>query len=434
MNMEATNKTTYEPDIDFSKFSSDIKPIALYLPQFHEIPENNKWWGQGFTEWTNVKKAEPKFDGHYQPRVPDDAFGYYDLSEVQVLEKQAKLARNHGIYAFGVYYYWFSGKRLLEKPIDLLLEHPEIDFPFFLIWANENWTRTWDGLNSSVLIKQEYSEEDPIKFVQDIKKYVDDQRYMRVDGKPVIGIYNLKNVPEVAKVLSLWRKTAIELGIGEILIWSCKTDTDAAAAGASSEIDAEYDFPPRGKSFVSSKAMGRGVIWNYEELLECEKKVELANHHPVYRGSMLSWDNSPRKKNDYHLWRGYTHRNFYIWNRIIANYTRLHLPADNRFIFVNAWNEWGKGTYLEPDQKYGYAAINALSKAIFDLPYDDTPFFVNGGLKKCEGWNVSFKANTKIAVQIHLFYLDLIPEIILYLSNLVFPFDLYISTDSAYKK
>lgn len=427
--------TAYEKNIDFSGYQSDIKPIALYLPQYHAIPENDAWWGEGFTEWTNVKKAQPRFVGHDQPRIPEAEWGYYDLTDVQVLKKQAELARSHGIYAFGVYYYWFSGKRLLEKPIDLLLEHPEIDFPFFLIWANENWTRRWDGENSNILIKQNYSADDPVKFIADLKKYIDDPRYMKVDGKPVIGIYNPLEVPDISGVLCTWRKTAEELGIGEIQIWSCITDHTAEDAGIDSLVDAEYEFPPRGKGHIPSRpAEGSGTLWDYGSLVEDAKNYTVHSHHPVYRGTMLSWDNAARKQVDYHCWEGYTPELFYRWNRTVISYTRKHFAQEQRFVFVNAWNEWGEGTYLEPDQKYGYAAINALSKAIFDLPYDEaSSLLLDHGLRKEKHWDSDLDHGTNIAVHIHVFYLDLIPEFLSALGNIQHPFDLYVSTDSNYK-
>ena len=427
--------TDYEKNIDFSGYQSDIKPIALYLPQFHVIPENNAWWGNGFTEWTNVRKAQPRFDGHYQPRIPEEDWGYYDLTDVQVLKKQAELARNHGIYAFGVYYYWFSGKRLLEKPIDLLLEHEEINFPFFLIWANENWTRRWDGENSNILIKQNYSADDPEKFIMDLKKYMDDTRYMKVDGKPVIGIYNPGEVPSVASVLSAWRKTAVDLGIGEIQIWSCITDRTEGTVNVDALVDAEYEFPPRGKGHVPCRhTEGNGMLWDYGSLVEDAKDYSIHSCHPIYRGTMLSWDNAARKQKDYHCWDGYTPELFYEWNRTVINYTRKHFAEDTRFIFINAWNEWGEGTYLEPDQKYGYAAINALSKAIFDLPYNEaSSMLIDNGLRKGQNWNLNLDRETNIAVHIHVFYLDLIPEFLSALSNIQHPFDLYVSTDLSYK-
>ena len=163
----------YEKNIDFSKYKTDIKTLTFYLPQFHTIKENDEWWGEGFTEWTNTKKSLPRFEGHYQPRTPHKDIGYYTLDNKETIKKQVELAKMHGIYGFCFYYYWFSGKRLLEKPVDIFLDNKDIDFPFCLCWANENWTKTWDGLNNDILIGQKYSKSDYKKFIVDIKKYID---------------------------------------------------------------------------------------------------------------------------------------------------------------------------------------------------------------------------------------------------------------------
>lgn len=205
--------SVYEDNIDFSDKKTDIKTLVFYLPQFHTFKENDNWWGKGFTEWTNTKKSIPRFEGHYQPRVPHDDFGYYTLDNIETIEKQIKLAKEHGIYGFCYYYYWFSGKRLMEKPLDLFLKS-DIDFPFCLCWANENWTRSWDGLKNDILIKQDYDESDYKKFIKDIKKYVVDKRYIYIDSKPVIMIYNPKEIPNLKETVNNWRKYARKLGIG----------------------------------------------------------------------------------------------------------------------------------------------------------------------------------------------------------------------------
>jgi len=182
----------YENNIDFSNFNTDIKIIAFYLPQFHSIKENDLWWGKGFTEWTNVKKCKPHFKGHHQPRIPGDKINYldyYELTNSSVIKNQIQLAKSHGISGFAIYYYWFSGKKLLEKPIDIYLNDISIDFPFMLIWSNGNWTRKWDGKDQDILISQEYKDEDPELFIKDIKKYLIDIRYIKIDKKPVIGLY-----------------------------------------------------------------------------------------------------------------------------------------------------------------------------------------------------------------------------------------------------
>ena len=220
--IEVDNKISeYEKNIDFSDLNTTIKVISLYLPQFHVIEENNKFWGKGFTEWTNVKKSKPKFIGHHQPRIPGDFFGYlgyYDLTDIKSIEKQIKLAKSHGIYGFGIYYYWFSGKKLLEKPIDLFLKNSYLNFNFLLIWANENWSKRWNGEDKEILIKQEYKENDPYNFIKDIKKYIKDKRYIKIDNKPVIGIYEPRSIPNLKKTITIWRETSRELGVGEIFI------------------------------------------------------------------------------------------------------------------------------------------------------------------------------------------------------------------------
>ena len=182
----------YEENMDFSNNITDIKTIALYLPQYHSIKENDKWWGKGFTEWKNVKKAKSLYKGHHQPRIPGDEtnyLGYYNLTNPETIKKQVKLAKSHGIYGFGIYYYWFSGKRLLELPLNILLNNKDIIIKFFLIWANENWTKRWDGKDDEILIKQDYKEIDSENFIKDIMIYLKDDRYIRINEKIIIGIY-----------------------------------------------------------------------------------------------------------------------------------------------------------------------------------------------------------------------------------------------------
>jgi hypothetical protein len=211
----------YEKNIDFSNYKTDIKTIALYLPQFYSFKENNEWWEKGFTEWYNVRRAKPLYNGHHQPRIPGDNInylGYYDLTNVNFIEKQIQLAKMHGIYGFGIYYYWFSGKRLLEKPIDIILNNKKIKFKFLLIWANEDWTRRWNGFEGKILIRQEYGKYDPYNFIEDIKKYIIDQRYIKINGKAIIGLYEPKKILNLSNTISTWRESAKKLGLGEIYI------------------------------------------------------------------------------------------------------------------------------------------------------------------------------------------------------------------------
>jgi len=214
----------YENNIYFTNFTTDVKTIALYLSQFYSFEENNEWWEKGFTEWYNVRRARPLYNGHHQPRIPGDNIqylGYYDLTNVNFIKKQIQLAKMHGIYGFGIYYYWFSGKRLLEKPIDILLNNKKIEFKFLLIWANEDWTRRWNGFEGKILIKQEYKECDPYNLIKDIKKYIIDKRYIKINDKPIIGLYEPKKVQNLSSTINTWRESAKKIGLGEIYIIVC---------------------------------------------------------------------------------------------------------------------------------------------------------------------------------------------------------------------
>lgn len=374
-----TYNSHYEDNVDFSKLKHkpEVKALAFYLPQFHTFPENDRWWGKGFTEWTNTKKAEPRFEGHYQPREPHDDIGYYVLDNIDTIKKQVELAKQHGLYGFCFYYYWFSGKRLMEKPVDLFLEDKSIDFPFCLCWANGNFTKAWDGLNKDVLMRQEYKKSDPKKFIEDIKKYLMDDRYIRVDGKPVILVYDPVPIIDFEEVVNEWRKTAKKIGIGEIVVWSKNLLEDHDFKNADF-VEGEFDFAPTGDGnlLMASSAIEMNedhLIFDYAKYVDTLLKTVYSDHTPVkpfYYSCTMGWDNSPRRKSGYFALSNYSPEKFYEWLRAIIDETKRRQPEDKRFIFINAWNEWAEGTYLEPDKKYGYTNINTLSKAIYGLPYD----------------------------------------------------------------
>jgi len=433
----------YQNNVDFSEYIPKVKTIAFYLPQFHSIPENDEWWGKDFTEWTNTRKAKPRFRGHYQPRKPHNDIGYYNLTNVEVLKKQALLAKQHGIYGFCFYLYWFSGKRLLEKPLDLFLQHPEIDINFCLCWANENWTRRWDGQNNDILIKQDYSDDDPDKFIQDIKKYIVDKRYIRINGIPVILVYNPGHIPNIENVFMKWRKKAEEIGIGKIYIFTCNSSGHTAESlGIEDRVEGMVEFPPHHLPtnlltkdiYYTGKNNGiTAHIYDYKELVSEIKKEYVikgknlkSKNTPVYRTCILSWDNAARKKNDFYTFAGFSLKSFYEWVSLLtAGAFKTSVPI----FFINAWNEWGEGTYLEPDKKYGYAYINTLSKAIFGLPLHNRSSIKQKDVKKINS-KLLENGKTKICVQVHLHYMELIDEIIEQLNFIPFPFHCYISTSN----
>lgn len=433
----------YQENIDFSAYNTDVKMLAFYLPQYHTFKENDEWWGEGFTEWVNVRKGTPRFSGHYQPRVPHQDIGYYCLDDINVLKQQAKLAKQHGIYGFCFYYYWFSGKRLMEKPVDMLLEHPEIDLPFCLCWANENWTRTWDGQAKNVLIGQEYSYEDDELFIKDICKYVNDPRYIKIDGKAVIIAYNPGEIPDCEHTFKQWRRYAKEYGLGEILIWTCQTANHTAEElNIQDYIDAEVEFPPHNtwkpEFAVRDVDLGGGsaFIYNYDKVVDYQiEKMEKEKNAkvPVHHCCTMGWDNSARRKENWFAYYGYSLKSLYKWVLSLAKTAREQLKEEERFVFINAWNEWGEGTYLDPDRRYGYANINTVSKALHSLPYDNKLRVIHGDTEDA-AYIEREDGTSRIAVQIHMFYLDTLDEIVENLNKIPYRYDCYISTDTEEKK
>ena len=426
----------YQENTVLPDLPGDVRPLAFYLPQYHVFPENESWWGKGFTEWTNVRRGTPRFEGHYQPRVPHRDIGYYCLDDIEVMKKQARLAREHGVYGFCFYYYWFSGKRLLERPVDLLLRHPEVDIPFCLCWANENWTRTWDGQNRDILIGQNYSREDDEAFLPDMKKYLDDPRYIRVDGKPVIVVYNPAQIPDCRRTFDAWRRTARETGVGEILIWTCRTaDNTAGSLGITDRVDGEVCFPPHNLPRQSAQVQGidlggkKAGIFSYR-LLSAYACQTLAQKDPapvpVHPGIMLGWDNAARRKDGWNTYYGFRPESFYDWAMAAIRRTREDLPEQERYFFINAWNEWGEGTYLEPDEKYGYAGINTLSRALAGLPFRDDLTVITDADPVCN-------TAPRIAVQVHMFYTETLAQTVENLNFLPLPFDAYFTTDTEQK-
>lgn len=436
----------YQVNRAFTDCTADVKALAFYLPQFHTFPENDMWWGTGFTEWTNVKKGTPRFQDHYQPRTPHEDIGYYCLEDINVMRQQAELAKSHGIYGFCFYYYWFSGKRLMEKPVDLLLLHPEIDIPFCLCWANENWTRRWDGQEQDVLIKQEYSEADDEVFIADLKKYLDDPRYIRVHGKPIIVVYSPCFIPDCRKSFQKWREVAKKIGVGEIEIWICLT------WGRTSEImqivdcvDAEVEFPPHnlGGQWLEIPNIERAgketIIYDYTRLVDfitdVWERMDADRPLPIHYSCMMAWDNAARRKDGWHAFYHFSLKSFYRWLSEAVRQAKARLPEEERFIFINAWNEWGEGTYLEPDEKYGYANINTAAKAIFGIPFELDTVVVDKTFPIAEKNMFQHKkGGFRIAVQAHIFHVDLLESIAEQLNHIPYAFDLFVTTDSKEKK
>ena len=344
------------------------KAIAFYLPQFHPIAENDEWWGRGFTEWTNVSKAVPQFVGHYQPRLPGE-LGFYDLRIVDVMRRQVELAKLYGIHGFCFHYYWFAGRRLLEKPLQQFIDNDDIDFSFCICWANENWTRRWDGHDQDVLIGQHYSPEDDHDFIVALEPLLRDPRYIRVDGRPLIVLYRPSILPDAAATLTRWRDHCRKVGIGEIFLAMVQFDIEDPRVFG---FDAAIEFPPhklaRGLEPINDQLQivnpdYAGYVIDYGSVIERARQHK-ASGFDMIRGVFPSWDNEARKPGRGYTFANATPKSYREWLQLAIDYARSHPVAGERVVFINAWNEWGEGAYLEPDRRYGYAYLQQTREAL----------------------------------------------------------------------
>lgn len=353
------------------------KLICFYLPQFHAIPENNKWWGEGFTEWTNVEPAQPQFVGHYQPHVPGE-LGYYNLLDTAVQRRQIELAKLYGIEGFCFYYYWFGGKRLLEKPVENYLNDNNLDLPFCLCWANENWSRRWDGLDSEILMAQQHSSEDDLAFIQSVASYMRDARYIRIDGKPLLLVYRPSLLPSATETANRWRDWCRNNGIGEIFL--AYTQSFEAVDPATYGFDAAIEFPPNNSAppnitdgVIPTVGDFAATVYDWRELVNRSKNYKRPEYK-LFRGVCPSWDNTARRKNKGSILFNSSPQGYQEWlyNAITDTRERFTQP-DERLIFINAWNEWAEGAHLEPDQRYGYAYLQASRDALSDASNAERP-------------------------------------------------------------
>lgn len=340
--------------------------IAFYLPQYHPIPENDAWWGEGFTEWTNVRPAKPQFRGHYQPHMPGE-LGYYNLLDARTMARQVALAKRYGIGGFCFYFYWFGGKTLLEAPLLKYLADTELDFPFCLCWANENWTRAWDGAANEVLIGQKHSPEDDLAFITHVAKYLKDPRYLRVGGRPVLVLYRPGILPSARATAARWREGCREAGVGEIFL--AYTQSFDCVDPASIGFDAAIEFPPNNMNPPPTPATAASEGFS-GKLLDWAFFVRRSYTYrdpgyPLYRGVCPSWDNTPRRGGRATVFQGSSPFGYQKWLENAVADTCQRIPdEDARLVFVNAWNEWGEGAHLEPDQRYGYAYLEATRDAL----------------------------------------------------------------------
>lgn len=356
--------------------SDKIRLIAMYLPQFHPIPENDEWWGKGFTEWTNVAKARPLFPGHAQPHLPAD-LGFYDLRLPETRQSQADLARQYGIHGFCYYHYWFTGRQVLERPLLEVVRSGQPDFPFCVCWANENWTRRWDGKDEEILLAQTYGEDDHRRHLETLAPILADRRYIRVDGKALVLVYRASYIPEPEKTTAFWRDEARRQGIGELYL--CNVESMEAEHGFSRKAgyDAAVEFAPdwrrlgprlfRPLRWASRLGLaGRGYSANRISDYRVLAQNMLAKPDPGYlryRCVTPQWDNAARRRQDAVILQNSSPDEYETWLRATIERFEPPTPEEN-FVFVNAWNEWAEGNHLEPCARWGRGYLEATQRAL----------------------------------------------------------------------
>ncbi|WP_109124216.1 glycoside hydrolase family 99-like domain-containing protein [Dyella sp. C11] len=367
--------------------------VTFYLPQFHPIPENDAWWGEGFTEWRNVTRALPQFEGHAQPRLPGD-LGFYDLRQPDAMRRQMQLAREYGIGAFCTYFYWFAGKTLLETPLRQWLSRPELDLPICLCWANENWSRRWDGRAEDVLIGQQHSAEDDLAFIAHVATYLKDPRYLKVDGKPMLLVYRPGLLPSPRETAARWRTWCHDHGIGDIhLAYVQSFDrVDPASIG----FDAAVEFPPNNTTLAPITANQQlinpdfaGDVLDWRELARDAMKAASPAYR-LYPGVNPGWDNEPRRSGRGRVLAHASPRGYRDWLRHAVDVAKVRSPGAP-MVFINAWNEWAEGAVLEPDMRLGYAWLDATRAAL---------------LPSREG------TDKRPCVVVHAWYVDVLDEIV----------------------
>ena len=374
-----------------------MKTIAFYLPQFHEIEENNMWWGKGFTEWTNMKKAAQLYEEHYQPRIPLKE-NYYDLTDINVMRWQTEIAKANGVHGFCFYHYWFDGKLLLERPVEQFLKEEEIDFPYCICWANEDWTNSWNNRSNTILIKQTYGDEEMWKkHYEYLKPFFKDERYIKKDGKPFFIIYRPEIIPNVTEMLNLWNELAVEDGLGGITyayqhvnyLLSNMVDDECfkyhieyqPMYARTMNVSKIYNMLRSIKKIIYKLLKRetsdiRGTFATKVKILDYDSVWEyILNQKPTGQGSIpcafVDWDNTPRKGDAGVVIHGASPEKFKGYFSRLINKCKNEYNQD--MIFVFAWNEWAEGGYLEPDERYGFGYLNAVKEALLEngeYPYE----------------------------------------------------------------
>ena len=349
------------------------KLLAYYLPQYHPTPENDAWWGRGFTEWTNVGRALPRFAGHYQPRIPRD-LGHYTLNGGDTLRRQIGLAKGAGLHGFVFYFYWFNGRRLLDAPVEALLADPSLAMPFCLMWANENWSRRWDGSDEQVLISQDYRTRDEPALIAEFARHFADPRYIRLGGRPLLMVYRAGLIPDTAATVARWRRL-FQAGFGEDPVFVMAQsfgEADPRPAG----MDAAVEFPPH--KLTSLVPMINDTlnvldpaftaeVYSYAAIARASVD-EPSPAYPLIKTVVPNWDNDPRRQGAGTVLHGATPALYQAWLETLIRFARQNPVGGEAVVCINAWNEWAEGATLEPDLHWGGAFLNATARAVAGLP------------------------------------------------------------------
>lgn len=363
-----------------------MKVISFYLPQYHSIPENDKWWGEGFTEWESLKKAKPLFEGHNQPRIPLNRH-YYNLLDVEEIRHQANLAKQYGLYGWCIYHYWFSGHMLLEKPTELILKNKDIDIPFCLCWANESWTKAWVSKSDQFLIKQTNGDRaDWINHFNYLLPFFKDERYIKQNGKPLFVIYRPELFPNINEMFDLWNQMAIENGLTGI---SFSYQTVQKKLDTEDYFDSRIEYQPNYAVYDLTHNRHKFLKKIKWALVKVLRKINInfeyfkpriglikTDYDLVWKailrrtdsdgksipGAFVDWDNTPRKKNKGSVMIGFTPEKFeaYLAEQILNAKKNYH----SDMIFLFAWNEWTEGGFLEPDESDGFSRLEAIKNAL----------------------------------------------------------------------
>jgi len=358
----------FDPQIGGGR-AKRAKVLAYYLPQFHATEINDTNWGRGFTEWRNLLRGVPRFEGHLQPKIPRD-LGFYDLSQSDAMRRQIDMARSAGIFGFCFYHYWFDGQRVLDTPVERLLKDSTLDFPFALMWANENWTRTWDGHDREVILQQNYRPEDDAPFIDDLCHHFADPRYIRIDGRPLFFIYRPGQIPSARETIARWRELFMKRHAQAPLIYMAQGfgDLDPRVYG----LDGAIEFPPHklcqdlpniAPTLKMLDPAYAGRVLSYDTMVE-RSTVETAPEFPLIRTITPQWDNEARRPGRGMVLHGSTPGKFEAWLSGMVSFARKHPAHGEPLVCINAWNEWAEGAVLEPDVHFGAAYLNAVSRAV----------------------------------------------------------------------